>query len=165
MSRVDRSGVEYIGADTVAELVARSWTRFGDAGTRFIRCDLTRDRLPRVDVVMVRDCLVHLSLPLVWAALRRIKESGSTYLMATTYPDHHENRNIPTGRWQALNLQDPPFSLPPPEFAFQERCTEKGGARADKTLAAWQTADLPDLPPTMRLHPSVLHRSHRRRGE
>ncbi|HJY33225.1 MAG TPA: class I SAM-dependent methyltransferase, partial [Vicinamibacterales bacterium] len=53
----------YTGADIVAAIVEANERRFGGAGSgrRFVRLDLTRDPLPQADVVLCRDCLVHLS--------------------------------------------------------------------------------------------------------
>jgi hypothetical protein len=110
----------------------------------------------------VRDCLVHLSTAQVWAAIGRIRASGARFLLTTTYPEHHGNTNVSTGRWRALNLNDPPFSFPQPRTALLEGCTEHGGTRADKTLALWDVGELPAPPLAARLHPRALVISARR---
>ncbi|HEY0730091.1 MAG TPA: hypothetical protein VGD38_18535, partial [Pyrinomonadaceae bacterium] len=52
---------QYIGADVVPELIARNQSLYGDEHTRFVFLDLTRDKLPRADVILCRDCLIHFS--------------------------------------------------------------------------------------------------------
>lgn len=104
--------------------------------------DLTRDRLPTVDLVLCRDCLVHLSFAQAQQALANIAASGARYLLTTTFTGRSENADIPTGKWRALNLQRPPFNLPQPLELINERCTEKDGRYADKSLGLWPVADL-----------------------
>ncbi|MFD0660266.1 methyltransferase domain-containing protein [Thermocatellispora tengchongensis] len=50
----------YIGADIVPALVEANRARHAGPGRSFELLDLTRDPLPRADVVLCRDCLVHL---------------------------------------------------------------------------------------------------------
>jgi hypothetical protein len=54
--------------------------------------------------VPCRDRLDHLSLADVRKAQTNIVGSGSTYLLATTYPDHDSNHDIRSGEWRPLNL-------------------------------------------------------------
>lgn len=138
--------LDYIGADIVGQLVARNEATFGGPGTRrrFLRRDLTSDPLPRADVVLCRDCLVHLSFANVFAAFGNLRRSGSIWLLTTTFLDHEENTDIEDGDWRMLNLQHPPFNLPLPSEVLVEGCVEEGGAYADKALGLWRISDLPD---------------------
>lgn len=61
LGHVDLGPVEYVGADIVAVIVDRNAARYASPKRRFVRLDLTRDPLPPADVVLCRDCLVHLS--------------------------------------------------------------------------------------------------------
>jgi hypothetical protein len=47
-------------------------------------CDLTRDPLPKVDLVLCRDCLVHLSFDDIYESLDNLRRSGSMLLLTTT---------------------------------------------------------------------------------
>lgn len=133
-------GVEYIGGDIVGDLVARNEREYGGPGTgrRFLRLDLTRDPLPRADVVLCRDCLVHLSFDHIRRALENLRASGSTWLLTTTFVDHEENVDIEDGDWRMLNLTRPPFDLPAPEVVLIEGCAEGDGAYDDKALGLWR---------------------------
>src|SRR5688572_26366588 len=58
MQHVDLSGIQYIGADIVPEIVDANQARFGNAQRRFIRADVVEDTLPEVDLIFCRDCLI-----------------------------------------------------------------------------------------------------------
>jgi hypothetical protein len=86
------SGIElgerfYLGADIVAELVARNQAAFGreDGRVQFAKLDLLRDPLPAADLVLCRDCLVHLSFANIFAALVNLRRSGARWLLVTTF--------------------------------------------------------------------------------
>lgn len=156
MARVDRSRFTYIGGDIVPELIERNRRLHGDARTTFDVIDLVVDDLPAADVVLVRDCLVHLSPALVWCALGRLRRSGSRYLLTTTYPGRGADPGVATGRWRPIDLEAPPYSFPAPQYTLLEGCTEHGGTRADKTLALWPMAAVPAPPWRARCHPRWL---------
>jgi hypothetical protein len=141
MRQVDLSGVRYIGADVVPEIVAHN-ARFATQQITFTRLNLLTGPLPRVDAIFCRDCLVHLSFADIERALTNIVHSGSTYLITTTFPDRSANVDIPTGRWRVLNLQAPPFNFPPPLRLLVEQCTEGDGKYRDKSLGVWRIADI-----------------------
>jgi hypothetical protein len=146
MSRVDLDGITYTGADIVADLVAKNVVLYGETPQRrFLRLDLTRDALPRADVVLCRDCLVHLSAASIAASFANLRRSGSTWLLTTTFLELQANRAIADGDWRPLNLEHPPFSLPAPHRVIVEGCTEEGGAYRDKALGLWRIADLPEV--------------------
>jgi hypothetical protein len=147
LSRVDLGVGSYLGTDIVAPLVATNQQRYGrdepGRSITFTAMDLLTGPLPCVDLILCRDCLVHLSNEDALQALRQIKRSGSTYLLTTTYPTRSNDKDIRTGEWRPLNLQAAPFGLPAPDVAILEGCTERGGRFPDKTLALWKIADLP----------------------
>ena len=89
--------------------------------------------MPRVDLILCRDCLVHLQLPAALHPLRNMVGSGSKYFATATYPGlvrRNENRVI-TGNWRPLDLQAPPFSLRTPIRVITEGCTEADNQRRD----------------------------------
>jgi SAM-dependent methyltransferase len=150
LSQVDLSGIDYTGADIVPDLVEQNTQRYAGPGRRFLRLNLTSDPLPRADVVLCRDCLVHLRYEQIFRAFANLRRSGSTYLLATTFLELDANAEIDTGDWRPLNLTLPPFALPDPAAVIIEDCTEIDGAYADKALGLWRIADLPELPRTAR---------------
>jgi len=142
LSQVDL-GVSYIGADIVDGIVQANRDVFGSPERNFICLDLTRDRLPDVDVILCRDCLVHLSFANVRHALANMKRSGATYLLMTNFFQLGSNHDIEDGDWRPLNFEKAPFFFPAPARIIVENCTEADGAYADKSLSLWRVADLP----------------------
>jgi hypothetical protein len=135
--------LEYVGGDIVAQLVERNQRLYGGDGRRFAQMDIVCDRLPKVDLVFCRDCLVHLSYKDAFRALNNIKRSGSTYLLTTTFSDRQGNSDICTGDWRTLNFRLPPFDFAPPLRLIDERIPLEGFR--DKSLGLWRIADLPKL--------------------
>ena len=146
LSGADLAGIRYTGGDIVPEVVTNNVRRYSGKGRRFVRLNLCRDPLPRSDVVLCRDGLVHLGYAKIFRAFTNLRRSGSTYLLATTFLELDANAEIDTGDWRPLNLCLPPFTLPEPLDVIVEGCTDVGGAYADKALGLWRIADLPELP-------------------
>ena len=151
MSHVDLTGAgvtAYVGGDVVQAIVDANRSRYAAPGREFERVDLTTGPLPLVDarpadVVLCRDCLVHLSFANIRRVFDVLKASGARYCLTTTFLEQQENVDVLDGDWRAINLQRPPFHLPVPIAVIVEQCDEEGGAYADKALAAWRVADLP----------------------
>ncbi len=142
MRHVDLEVDRYLGADIVEELVAENRRRYGDRQREFLQLDLVRDELPCVDLILCRDCLVHLSFDEVGGALERIRESGSTYLLTTTFPAQPTNRDIATGRWRPLNLERPPFEFSEPIRLNDDDNPLARGPLQSTRLALWRIDDL-----------------------
>jgi SAM-dependent methyltransferase len=133
---------QYIGVDIIPQLIARNQSLYGNERTRFLLLDLTRDELPRVDVILCRDCFIHFSDRHITAALRNFKRSGSTYLLTNTYREWRQNENIRTGEFRHLNLRLPPFNFPPPVRQLDEKSPEEQAQFFGKMLGLWKLADL-----------------------
>lgn len=133
----------YIGADIVPGIIADLNSRYGNARRRFTVLDLTKDLLPKVDLVLCRDVLVHFSSANIQSALANLKRSGSAYLLTTTFTARSSNFDIGTGGdWRPLNLQAAPFFFPEPLRLINEGCTELNNEFMDKSLGLWCLADL-----------------------
>lgn len=143
MNLTDLGEVDYTGADIVPDLVERNNSTYSSPKKRFIVADISQSDLPKVDVILCRDCLVHLSYQEILAAVRNFKRSGSIYLLTTHFTDRTENKDIMTGDWRPLNLSLKPFLFPEPVALINEACTELNGQYADKCLALWRLEELP----------------------
>lgn len=150
MATVELGEIRYVGADIVETLV-REARRWESPSRSFLRLDLTRDDLPRCDVVLVRDCLVHLSSREVLFALANVVRSRAKFLLTTSFTRPHENLDIKTGEWRPLNLELPPFSLPPPLIRLEERPRDE--RYLDKSLALWELSGLRRALPAVPLGP------------
>jgi hypothetical protein len=132
----------YFGIDVVPELISENECKYGNGIRSFHNIDFTRDRVVRADLILSRDSLVHLSFEDIFAALRNFKESGSTYLLTTTYTSHEKNTDIQAGDWRPLNLELPPFDFPTPIKLIDEKGEVSRGIPADKYLALWALEDI-----------------------
>jgi SAM-dependent methyltransferase len=142
MRHVDLGVERYIGVDVVPEMIARNQVQFASATRRFLTLDATMDLLPRVDLVLCRDGLVHMSFEDAFHSIANFRRSGSSYLLTTTFPSRGWNRPADTGRWRPLNLQLAPFLFPEPITIINEGCSEENGRYLDKSLALWRLDDL-----------------------
>lgn len=137
-SRLEVELESYTGIEVVEELAVKNRERYGTPRRQFISLDIIGDPLPRADLILCRDCLVHLKNRQVSAALRSFRHSGSTYLLATTFTGEHPNREIPLGGWRPLNLERPPFNLGPPLRLLSERESVEDPRYLDKSLGLWR---------------------------
>ena len=133
---------QYIGADIIPDLIARNSELYGNDETQFLLLDLTRDELPRADVILCRDCLIHFSYRHIAAAIKNFKRSGSTYLLTNSYPAWGRNENTRTGDFRPLNLTLPPFNFPPPISQIHEKVPEDAARFFGKILGLWKLSDL-----------------------
>ena len=135
----------YLGVDIVSDLIRINGERYGNEQRSFAVANLVTDELPKADVILCRDCLVHLSYKDSLKILRNFMRSGSTYLLITTFTDCSSNIDLGNTFWRPLNLQLPPFNFPKPLKLIHENCTEANGQFSDKSLALWRFHDLLDL--------------------
>ena len=125
MKHVPMDYIRYIGADILSELIQRNNELYGHPNVAFRRMNLLEDRLPKVDLILCRDCLVHFSYRHVETALRNICDSGSTYLLTTTFTERRRNHDIATGEFCLLNLEAQPFSAR--AYSCDQRRLYRGG--------------------------------------
>jgi hypothetical protein len=140
--------VSYTGIDIVPSLIAANALAVerGELSGHFLSADITKDNLPPADVILCRDCLVHLSFQNIASAIGRFRDSGARWIITTTFPEWETNLDCEDGDWRALNLQQPPFCWRAPRELINERCTEGGGGWSDKSLGLWEFDDLPSRP-------------------
>jgi hypothetical protein len=113
MSRIELPIERYIGGDIVPELVELNSSKYGRDDREFRTLDLCNDPLPDADLLLCRDCLIHLSEDMNLLALANILRSNIKYVLTTTYPAG-KNRSIRNGDWFTLNLTAAPYNFPPP---------------------------------------------------
>lgn len=133
MQHVDLNGIDYIGVDVVPELVQDNSVRYAQPRRHFIVADITCDPLPRSDLILCRDCLIHLSYRFIHSAIANFRQSGAQYLLASTSPSAI-NQDILTGQCRPLDLQGEPFNLPAPLELINEG--------ENRLLGLWRITDL-----------------------
>ena len=137
-------GVSYTGVDIVPSLIQANVARAAHSELEgmFLVADITRDPLPYADVLLCRDCLVHLSFANIVSAAANFRASGAQWLLTTTFPDWEVNVDCEDGDWRALNLTRRPFCWPSPARLIDEQCTKGSGGWRDKSLGPWRLTDL-----------------------
>jgi hypothetical protein len=140
---VDLKLEKYVGVDIVSSIIEQNRTRYQSQNRKFFVSDVTVDFLPQCDLILCRDCLVHLSFAEISSAILNFCNSGAKYLLITTFPKTQANLDIRTGDWRPLNFQLPPFNFPAPLELLNEHCSEDGGKYADKSLGLWNISEIP----------------------
>lgn len=112
MKEVSLDGIKYIGADIVPKLIEDNKIKYPKYDFKVM--DVITSQIPKVDLIIVRDCLVHLSNDNVKKAINNIKNSGSKYLLTTSFVDKNNTKDIIDGEWRSINVNKEPFSLPKP---------------------------------------------------
>lgn len=136
MRYVDLGSIKYTGVDIVPALIARNRHLYQTNQRTFAVQDITRDRLPDADVILCRDCLIHLSFKSIKAAISNFKKTRATHLLCTTHTTVTENTDCPDGSWRNINLLLPPFNFRRPVKSLVE------DAELGKCLGLWRLADL-----------------------
>jgi hypothetical protein len=112
---IDGMNVAYIGADVVPEIIADNKQKYPHL--QFQVLNIVTDKLPDVDLVLVRDLFGHIPNKDIKAALRNILASGSHWLLTTTFPKVKENTDIEIGSWRPVNME---LELGPPKTLLLE---------------------------------------------
>jgi hypothetical protein len=127
MRLVDLEGIDYTGADIVADLIAANEAAYGSTHRRFLHLNLLSDPLPDCELIFCRDCLFHFSHADVFRAFETFAKSRARYLLTTTFicRTYPRNADIATGQWTPINLEMAPYDLPPPRALLIEGSTER----------------------------------------
>ncbi len=145
MQHIDLSSLDqYIGIDIVEPLIQKNKQEYENENRLFLCANIITDPLPQVDIILCRDCLVHLRFQDIRQALKNMKSSGVTYLLTTTYPRTQLNRKLDITAprpWRPLNLQRPPFNFPEPLVLINEGSKHEK-RHPDKSLGLWKLEDI-----------------------
>ncbi len=144
MKEIDLGVEHYIGVDIVEKIIQKNNKNYGNATRIFFNADISRDPLPKMDLIFCRDCLVHLSFYDSIKIIENFKRSGSRYILMTTFLNRTGNSDLvgENSFWRPLNMQLAPFNFPKPLEVLNEKCTEENGQYADKSLGLWFLSDI-----------------------
>ena len=105
--------VEYIGLDIVESVIQINRKLYGSEQIRFEVANICHDRIPDCDVIMVRDCLFHLSFADINSFLENLSRCDYKFLFTTTHlvGDGFKNEDIATGDFRKIDIFAPPFNF------------------------------------------------------
>lgn len=105
--------IKYIGLDIVSNLINKNKLEYGSSKVDFRLANICEDELPACDMIMVRDCLFHLSNEDINKFLNNLANTNYKYLLTTTHKVKHEfkNSNIITGDFRIIDLFREPFNF------------------------------------------------------
>ena len=137
MRCVDLNGILYTGGDIVAPLIEKLQKEFASEKILFVQMDITKDLIPKSDLVLNRDCLFHLSYCDILSFLEKYIESESKYLLSTSYENSisFKNSNIRSGGFRLIDLFTSPFNF---SKNFHYQISEQGeGSLPPRSLYLW----------------------------
>ena len=106
--------VDYIGADIVQDLVDVHNTNYKNDSTKFIKLNLITNSFPDADLMICRDCFIHLSFQDIQSVLTNFKNSKIPYLLISNVlnKNNFQNKNINTGDYRIIDIFSQPLNFP-----------------------------------------------------
>ncbi len=105
--------IYYFGIDIVKDLIKTNISLYQDEQIKFSVGNICEDPLPSCDILMVRDCLFHLSYNDIQKFLQNISKTDYKYLLTTSHIVNSEfdNSDIISGDFREINLFMHPFNF------------------------------------------------------
>jgi 2-polyprenyl-3-methyl-5-hydroxy-6-metoxy-1,4-benzoquinol methylase len=135
LKEVDMTGVEYDGYDIVQAAVEKA-KKHETKWRRFHHANILSVPLPKADLVICKDVLIHLPNDDVIGSIESILKAGSRFLAATTYPGWTNlfRSGMKAAEFAPIDLEQEPFSLGIPLDMVEVPRKE---ANPRKYLALW----------------------------
>ena len=137
MQTIVGSVERYCGVDIVAELIEQNIRSYATDRVRFLHADIATDQLPAAELVLCRDCFIHLPTRLIRKALNNFRRTGASFLLLTNDRNTEPYRDIPIGSFRRINFTRPPFSFGEPIETISE------SINGERQLCLWRLKDLP----------------------
>lgn len=126
----------YYGYDIVDNLIENNKIKYSNKKIKFFCNNLINCKLPKVDLIICRDCLVHLQLVDALKIIQNFKKSQSKYLLLTNYSNITINKDTKDGHWRPLNFILEPFNFPKPIYTINENYIDDG-SYSGKEMSLW----------------------------
>lgn len=127
----------YIGIDIVPELISIN-SKYSNEKISFKTADLLNYNFECVDMILCRDCFIHLTNKQINIALSRFRVSNSRYLLTTNFDKITYNEDILTGQYRPINLEIEPFCLGKPILNIVEDVAD------GKSISLWSLGGVLD---------------------
>lgn len=108
--------LEYVGVDIVDRVIAENKEKFKNLGIKnasFKTADIRFDSLPKSELILMRDCLFHLSFSDINNVLKNLDRTNYSFLLVTTHIGRHSivNKDIISGDFRHLDIFKPPLNF------------------------------------------------------
>lgn len=109
--------LRYIGWDASTKLIDELRESYGDNETTFECKDITLEPYPKVDLIICRDVLFHLSPENISIVLNKVKASHANLFISTSYDSNNaannieNNNNIENWFFHTVNIDLPPYGM------------------------------------------------------
>ncbi len=125
----------YTGIDIVEGLIQNNQEKYRSDKICFIKSDLTHNIIPKAELIICRDCFLHLSYRNIYNILNNFKLSGADYLLVSTYT-RHKNKNVYkfSVEGRAINLEESPFLIRNKRDLINEDYNGQNKEYTDKSL-------------------------------
>jgi hypothetical protein len=137
--------VKYLGYDIVEPLIESNDKLYGNDRVYFQCVDIASSPLPKSDLIICRDCLVHLSFDNINKFIKNFVESESRYLLVTSFvgdfrvnKDYEEYERM----WRTISFHKEPFKYTDPLETINENCQQDNGNFHDKSLLLYSRNQL-----------------------
>jgi hypothetical protein len=127
----------YVGCDIASEAIAAARSRHPDRS--YVVADICTDELPRVEAVICRDALQHLSLLDGLTALQNFRRTGAKWLLANTHRGG-TNNDVASGGFYEIDLEAAPFWLGEPVRSFPDGAWKRQNRYPHKAFGVWEIA-------------------------
>lgn len=128
---LDLSSVSYLGVDVVESVVESNNDLYSAPNVKFLNHDITTYEVPKVDLIICKDVLQHLSNRDVITVIIKIIKSSKFALITNDFASENTiNKDIDNGDYRCLDLALSPFFL---DVTTILEC-EKPGWRPKRTV-------------------------------
>jgi len=143
LKEVDLTGVQYDGYDIVRTAVEAA-RKHEAPNIRFHHADVLSIEIPRADLVLCKDVLIHLPDQEALSLVHAIVRNGSHYLASTSSPGWPNmfRTGMRAGEFAPIDLEHAPYALGAPLDAV-EVPRKEGNPR--KFLALWRLEGILDV--------------------
>ena len=106
--------INYLGADIVEDIISFNKKEYENNKIKFNKLDIRIDKLPKADLMILRDCLFHFSYEDIKLFFKNFLSSEIKYILITSHLNSEykfENRDITTGDYRLIDIFTEPFSF------------------------------------------------------
>ena len=115
---IKKKEIDYIGADIVKDLIKKNKIKY--SSLKFELIDITKDKLPKADILHCRDCLFHFSYIDIKKTINNFLNSEIDYFLITSHEGLFKNNDIITGGSRFISLLKKPFFFPKPTLKIKD---------------------------------------------